>query len=116
MSGRSPSAAVPVMLARMATLADVFRNPQLRRHARGLPYVYPDNQLGYCANFLRMMFKVGDHYRVEPVLEHELEVLFILHADHEQNCSTSAMRSIGSSEADPYCASAGAIGASPPRP
>src|SRR4029453_8654940 len=74
------------------------------RHARGLPYVYPDNQLGYCANFLRMMFKVGDHYRVEPVLEHALEVLFILHADHEQNCSTTAVRLVGSSQVDPFSA------------
>jgi citrate synthase len=81
------------------------------RHARGLPYVYPDNQLGYCANFLRMMFKVGDHYRVEPVLEHALEVLFILHADHEQNCSTSAMRAVGSSGVDPYSAAAAAVAA-----
>jgi citrate synthase len=81
------------------------------RHARGLPYVYPDNQLGYCANFLRMMFKVGDHYRVEPVLEQALEVLFILHADHEQNCSTSAMRAVGSSGVDPYSAAAAAVAA-----
>ena len=81
------------------------------RHARGLPYVYPDNQLGYCANFLRMMFKVGDHYRVEPVLERALEVLFILHADHEQNCSTSAMRAVGSSGVDPYSAAAAAVAA-----
>jgi citrate synthase len=81
------------------------------RHARGLPYVYPDNQLGYCANFLQMMFKVGDGYRVEPVLEHALEVLFILHADHEQNCSTSAMRAVGSSGVDPYSAAAAAVAA-----
>ena len=81
------------------------------RHARGLPYVYPDSQLGYCANFLQMMFKVGDNYRVHPVLERALEVLFILHADHEQNCSTSAMRAVGSSDVDPYSAAAAAVAA-----
>jgi citrate synthase len=80
------------------------------RHAMGLPYVYPDNELGYCGNFLQMMFKIG-RYEVDPVLERALEVLFILHADHEQNCSSTAMRGIGSSEADPYSAAAGAIGA-----
>jgi citrate synthase len=82
------------------------------RHSKGLPYVYPDNELSYAGNFLQMMFKTSEiKYKVNPVLEKALEVLFILHADHEQNCSTSAMRSIGSSEADPYCAAAGAIGA-----
>jgi citrate synthase len=82
------------------------------RHAMGLPYVYPRNDLGYCGNFLQMMFRMTDApYEVNPVLERALEVLFILHADHEQNCSTSAMRSIGSSEADPYVSMAGAIGA-----
>jgi len=82
------------------------------RHSMGLPYVYPDNELGYPANFLQMMFKMSElKYKVPPALEKALDVLFILHADHEQNCSTSAMRGIGSSEADPYCAAAGAIGA-----
>jgi len=81
------------------------------RHARGLPYVYPDNDLGYCGNFLQMMFKVGDRYHVHPVLERALEVLFILHADHEQNCSTSAMRAVGSSAVDPYSAAAAAVAA-----
>jgi citrate synthase len=81
------------------------------RHARGLPYVYPDSQLGYCANFLQMMFKVGDRYHVEPVLERALEILFILHADHEQNCSTSAIRAVGSSGVDPYSAAAAAVAA-----
>jgi citrate synthase len=80
------------------------------RHSMGLPYVPPDNDLSYCANFLQMMFKIG-HYQVNPVLERAMEVLFILHADHEQNCSTSAMRSVGSSGVDPYCATAAAIGA-----
>ena len=81
------------------------------RHARGLPYVYPDNRLGYCGNFLQMMFKVGEGYRVNPVLERALDVLFILHADHEQNCSANAMRAVGSSGVDPYSAAAGAVAA-----
>ncbi len=82
------------------------------RHSMGLPYIYPDNELSYTGNFLQMMFKTSElKYKVNPTLERALDVLFILHADHEQNCSTSAMRSIGSSEADPYCAAAGAIGA-----
>jgi len=82
------------------------------RHAMGMPYVYPDNELSYPANFLQMMFKTSElKYKVHPALEKALDVLFILHADHEQNCSTSAMRGIGSSESDPYCAAAGAVGA-----
>jgi len=72
--------------------------------------VYPDNGLSYCGNFLQMMFKIG-RYPVHPVLERALEVLFILHADHEQNCSTSAMRAVGSSGVDPYSAAAAAIAA-----
>jgi citrate synthase len=82
------------------------------RHSVGMPYAYPDNELSYCGNFLQMMFKVTElKYKVNPVLERALEVLFILHADHEQNCSTSAMRNIGSSGVDPYSAAAGAIAA-----
>jgi citrate synthase len=82
------------------------------RHSLGLPYVYPENDLGFTANFLSMMFRVAEpRYAVDPVLERALEVLFILHADHEQNCSTNAMRSIGSSLVDPYCALAGAAAA-----
>jgi len=82
------------------------------RHSMGLPYVYPDYELSYTANFLQMMFKKGERtYKVHPVLERVMDVLFILHADHEQNCSTSTMRAVGSSEADPYCAAAAAIGA-----
>jgi citrate synthase len=82
------------------------------RHLMGMPYVYPDSELGYCGNFLQMMYKGSElRYKVNPVLEKALEVLFILHADHEQNCSTSVMRNIGSSEADPYVAAAGAIAA-----
>ncbi|MDX1418221.1 MAG: citrate synthase [Candidatus Promineifilaceae bacterium] len=79
------------------------------RHNRGLPYVYPDNRLSYTGNFLNMMFKMTEGgYKVNPVLERALDVLFILHADHEQNCSTTAMRVIGSSRPDPYSAMAGA--------
>ncbi len=75
------------------------------RHLRGLPYAYPDNELSYVGNFLNMMFRVTElRYRPDPVLERALEVLFILHADHEQNCSTHAVRSVGSSQVDPYSA------------
>jgi citrate synthase len=82
------------------------------RHAMGLPYSYPDNELSYAGNFLNMMAKMSEpRYRPDPVLEHALDVLFILHADHEQNCSTSAMRAIGSSHADPYSAAAAAAAA-----
>ncbi len=82
------------------------------RHSKGMPYVYPDNDLTYAGNFLNMMFKIAEaRYKVNPVLEHALTVLFILHADHEQNCSTNAMRSIGSSHVDPYSACAGAAAA-----
>ncbi len=82
------------------------------RHSLGMPYVYPDNELSYCGNFLNMMFRIAEpKYQPNPVLERALDILFILHADHEQNCSTSAMRSIGSSHVDPYSAMAGAIAA-----
>ena len=82
------------------------------RHSVGMPYAYPDNDLSYCGNFLQMMFRMTElKYPVNPVLERALEVLFILHADHEQNCSTSAMRNVGSSEVDPYSATAAAIAA-----
>jgi citrate synthase len=82
------------------------------RHNRGLRYIYPDNDLSYTGNFLNMMFKMTDaKYTPNPALERALEVLFILHADHEQNCSTNAMRAIGSSRADPYSAMAGAAAA-----
>ncbi len=82
------------------------------RHSRGLPYVYPDNDLSYTGNFLSMMFRMTElKYRPDPVLENALDVLFILHADHEQNCSTTTMRTIGSSLADPYVAVAGAAAA-----
>jgi len=82
------------------------------RHNRGLRYVYPDNDLSYTGNFLNMMFKMTEtKYKPNPALEHALDVLFILHADHEQNCSTNAMRAIGSSCADPYSAMARAAAA-----
>lgn len=82
------------------------------RHNMGLPYVYPDNDLSYTGNFLSMMFKIAEtKYKPNPVLEHALDVLFILHADHEQNCGTNAMRAIGSSHVDPYSAMAGAAAA-----
>jgi citrate synthase len=82
------------------------------RHSRGLPYVYPANDLSFASNFLSMMFRIAEpKYAAEPALERALEVLFILHADHEQNCSANAMRSIGSSRVDPYSALAGAAAA-----
>jgi citrate synthase len=82
------------------------------RHSKGMPYVYPDNDLSFCGNFLNMMFKATElRYQVNPVLERAFDVLFILHADHEQNCSTSAMRAVGSSGVDPYTAASAAIGA-----
>jgi len=82
------------------------------RHSVGMPYAYPDNDLSYTGNFLNMMFKTTEvKYGPHPVLERALDVLFILHADHEQNCSTSAMRGIGSSHPDPYSCMAGAAAA-----
>ena len=90
------------LIAKMPTLAACCH-----RFSVGMPFVYPDNDLSYPANFLNMMWKVGE-YEVDPVLEHALDVLFILHADHEQNCGTTAMRVVGSSHADPYSAAAAA--------
>jgi len=95
------------LIAKMPTLA-AFAS----RHSRGLPYVYPDNGLSYAGNFLGMMWKMSEpKYTPDPVLERALDVLFILHADHEQNCSTNAMRAVGSSRVDPYSAAAAAIAA-----
>ena len=95
------------LIAKMPTIAAFAY-----RHVMGLPYVYPDNELSYTGNFLSMMFKMTEpHYAPNPVLERALDVLFILHADHEQNCSANAMRSIGSSQVDPYSALAGACAA-----
>ncbi len=95
------------MIAKMPTLgAWSFR------HAQGKPYVYPDNDLTYTENFLSMLFKMSEkNYEADPRLVKALEVLFILHADHEQNCSTNAVRSIGSSQVDPYSAVSGGIAA-----
>ncbi|HWN57300.1 MAG TPA: citrate synthase [Methylomirabilota bacterium] len=82
------------------------------RHTKGLPYVYPDNELSYTGNLLSMLFKMTElRYKPDPVLERALDVLFILHADHEQNCSANAMRAVGSSQPDPYAAAAAAIAA-----
>jgi citrate synthase len=95
------------LIAKMPTLAAFAY-----RHSLGLPYAYPDNDLNYCGNFLNMMFKMSEtKYRPHPVLERALDVLFILHADHEQNCSTSAVRSVGSSRVDPYSAVAAGVAA-----
>ena len=95
------------LIAKMPTIA-----AYAYRHQRGLPYVLPDNDLSYTGNFLNMLFKVTElKYEPDPVLERALDVLFILHADHEQNCSTSAMRNVGSSHSDPYVAVAGAAAA-----
>src|SRR6476661_340219 len=82
------------------------------RHSIGRPYIYPDNELSFTGNFLNMLFKMTElKYHPNPVLARALDVLFILHADHEQNCSTTAMRVIGSSQVDPYSAIAGAAAA-----
>jgi citrate synthase len=81
------------------------------RFSVGLPFNMPDNDLSYSANFLNMMWKIDENYEVDPRLERAMDVLFILHADHEQNCGTTAMRVIGSSHADPYSSAAGAASA-----
>jgi citrate synthase len=101
---------------RLQTIRLIAKVPSIAayafRHTIGRPYVLPDNDLGYSGNFLNMLFKMTEpRYKPHPVLERALDVLFILHADHEQNCSTSAMRNIGSSQADPYSALAGAAAA-----
>jgi citrate synthase len=95
------------LIAKMPTLAAFSY-----RHNRGMPYVYPDNDLSYPGNFLSMIYKMTElKYQPDPRLEHALDVLFILHADHEQNCSTSAVRSVGSSQVDPYSAVAAGVAA-----
>jgi citrate synthase len=95
------------LIAKMPTLAAFAY-----RHARGLPFAYPDDDLSYPGNFLNMMWKMTEpKYQPNPVLEHALDVLFILHADHEQNCSANAMRSVASSQTDPYSAAAAAAAA-----
>ena len=94
------------LIAKTPTLA-----AYCHRFSVGLPTVYPNNELSYTGNFLNMMWKVGEDYQVNPILERALDVLFILHADHEQNCGTTAMRVVGSSHADPYSAAAAAASA-----
>ncbi len=95
------------LIAKMPTIAAFAY-----RHTIGFPYVYPDNDLSYTGNFLSMMRKMAEpRYKVNPVLEKALDVLFILHADHEQNCSTNAMRSVASAQTDPYSAVAAATAA-----
>ena len=95
------------LIAKMPTLAAAAH-----RFSVGMPFVYPDNNLGYTENFLSMMWKVAEpRYEPDPVLAHALDVLFILHADHEQNCGTTAMRIVGSSHGDPYSATAAATAA-----
>jgi citrate synthase len=92
------------LIAKMITMAAFGY-----RHKIGMPYAYPDNDLSYPGNFLNMMYKTTEvKYTPSPVLERALDVLFILHADHEQNCSTNAMRAVGSSHVDPYSAVAAA--------
>jgi citrate synthase len=95
------------LIAKMPTLAAFAY-----RHNLGLPYVYPDNDLSYPGNFLSMMFKMTEvRYEPDPRLERALDVLWILHADHEQNCSTNAVRGVGSSQVDPYSAVAAGVAA-----
>ncbi len=95
------------LIAKMPTLAAFAY-----RHAQGFPYNYPDDDLSYAGNFLNMMRRMTElKYDPDPVLEHALDVLFILHADHEQNCSANAMRSVASSQTDPYSAAAAAAAA-----
>src|SRR5687767_8739903 len=95
------------LLAKLPTLAAFCF-----RHAKGLPFIYPDNDLGYVENFLSMVARMPEpKYEANPIFVKALEVLFILHADHEQNCSTSAVRAIGSSHVDPFSAIAGGIAA-----
>jgi citrate synthase len=95
------------LIAKMPTMA-----AWSYRHAIGFPLIYPDNELSYSGNFLAMIRRIAEEdYKPNPVLERALDVLFILHADHEQNCSTSTMRTVGSSNVDPYSAAAAAAAA-----
>jgi len=95
------------LIAKMPTLAAAAH-----RFSVGMPFVYPDNSLDFCSNFLSMMWKVAEpRFGANPVLSRALDILFILHADHEQNCSTTAMRVVGSSHADPYSCCAAACAA-----
>jgi citrate synthase len=81
------------------------------RHSRGLPFVFPDNDLDYIGNFVNMTFSIGGRHKPNKVLQRALEILLILHADHEQNCSTSAVRAVGSSHVDPFSAISAGIAA-----
>ena len=95
------------LIAKMPTLAAACH-----RFSVGMPFVYPDNSLGFAENFLSMMWKIAEpHYQADPRLSKALDLLFILHADHEQNCGTTAMRVVGSSHSDPYSAAAAAAAA-----
>jgi citrate synthase len=95
------------LIAKMPTIAAFAY-----KHSMGMPYVYPSNDLDYTSNFLTMLFKTpAENYKPNPTLVRALDILFILHADHEQNCGTNAMRSIGSAHTDPYSALAGAAAA-----
>jgi citrate synthase len=95
------------LIAKMPTLAAAAH-----RFSVGMPFVYPDNSLDFCSNFLSMMWKVAEpHFEPNPILTRALDILFILHADHEQNCSTTAMRVVGSSHSDPYSSCAAACAA-----
>jgi citrate synthase len=95
------------LIAKMPTLAAFAY-----RHGLGMPYAYPDNDLSYAGNFLNMLFKATEvKYEPNPAVERALDVLFILHADHEQNCSTNAVRAVGSSQADPYCSLSAGVAA-----
>ncbi len=105
--GHSRKKQIHRLIAKVPTIA-----AYAYRHSIGRPYIYPDNELSFTGNFLNMLFRMTElKYHVNPVLERALDILFILHADHEQNCSTSAMRGIGSSHVDPYSAMAGAAAA-----
>jgi citrate synthase len=95
------------LLAKMPTIA-----AYAYRHVKGMPYVYPDNSLPYAENFLSMIARMSEpRYEADPVFARAIDVLFILHADHEQNCSTNAVRAVGSSHVDPYSAVAGGVAA-----
>jgi citrate synthase len=94
------------LIAKLPTIAAF-----IFRHSRGLPYVFPRNDLDYIGNFVNMTFEIGGKHEANPVLQRALEILLILHADHEQNCSTSAVRSVGSSQVDPFSAVSAGIAA-----
>ena len=94
------------LMAKLPTIA-----AYIFRHSRGLPYVLPRNDLGYIGNFVNMTFEIGGRHDANPVLQRALEILLILHADHEQNCSTNAVRGVGSSQVDPFSAVSAGIAA-----